>query len=271
VARVYTDAGAMKLATTAALGLLFDGPVWTIALPIYRTAAPAAERGLVGMGDFATDVGWWVTMTATGAIQAVVPHFTTNKTRLSSTVTALNAWTHLVVTNRSGALASSEISFYFDGKPEAGTSVSNGAGAVPVHTAFAFSVGPGPGTNAAANTTAPPANIGYVAMWNRWFTDAEALGLAMGLSPLRFREGLVEMWDFEDPIYEEGLVQGIPLIPTTVPTNAFVNPPRERATVLRPRTRARNRYSVPAGFVGDDDEFILPIQQRDDGVVLVFA
>lgn len=235
MARVFTDAGAMALASAASAGRLFDGGVGAWAFFIYRTAAPGAERGLVGMGDFTTDVGWWANLTTAGLINAIMPFGTTNRVRVSAVGTTLNDWTHVIVNSSGKGTASTGFTFYINGKPDAGTSTSNGAGAAPVAGSFAVKIGPGPGTSAAANTTAPPANFGPIAYWGRTLGDAEALALAGGAHPLSFPEGIVDLWNMETSSIEEGYLQRVSLIQgATNPTNAFGNPPFEQQSILLP-------------------------------------
>jgi hypothetical protein len=254
MARVFTDGGAMSLATVASNGKLFDGGVGAWAFWIYRTAAPAAERGLVGMGDFTTDVGWWINLTATGLINAIMPFATANRVRVSTTATALNGWTLVIVNSLGRGTASTNFTFYINGKLEAGTSTSNGAGAAPIDGSFPVKIGPGPGTSAAANTLAPPANMGPMAFWNRPLTDAEALALAGGAHPLRFKEGLVEVFDLDGNSWEEGYQLRLVLLPgATNPANTAVRPVTEFVPTrlafaqrqdIRPRTLTRARYLV---------------------------
>jgi hypothetical protein len=260
VARIFTDAGAMALASIAGQGKLLDGGVGAWAFWIFRTAAPAAERGLVGMGDFTTDVGWWVNMTATGLINAMMPFATANRVRASSTATALNAWTHVIVNCAGKGTASTDFTFYINGKPEAGTSTANGAGAGPIDGSFAVKIGPGPGTATVNGTTAPPAQFGPIAFWNRVLTDAEALALAAGAHPLRFRPGLIETWDLMSASHETATLGKVTLIAgATVPANSAVNPPVEPMPVgllnrqrlnPHPRSYVRARYfqTVAAAF-----------------------
>lgn len=258
MARVFTDGGAMKLASPTTK--FFGADVFACAFWIYRTAAPAAERGLMGAGDFASDFGWWLNMTATGLVKAIAPYATVAKARSSSTATALNAWTHVLVNYQLTGLLSTDFTFFINGKSEAGASVSNGSGAAPANSATPFFVGPSPGTDAVANTLAPPANIGPIAVWSRTLSPAEAVALASGEHPLRFREGLIEIFDMTTAHGEEGwlgktyLVQG-----ATNPSSAAVSPPLmappgsqpgEARLNVRPPVRSRARYFVPAAVGG---------------------
>lgn len=219
MARVFTDAGAMKLAS--ANTKLFGADVFACAFWINRTAAPAAERGLMGAGDFASDFGWWLNLTATGLVKAIAPYATVAKARTSSTATTLNAWTHVVVNYLLTGLNSTDFTFFINGKAEAGTSVSNGSGAAPSNSATPFFVGPSPGTDTTAVTSAPPAQIGQIAVWNRPLTGAEALALAAGEHPSNFPEGLIEIFDMDSSLVEEGEFQRMYLVPTTNPTFAL--------------------------------------------------
>lgn len=251
MARTFTDGGAAAtgLATAASAGRCFDAiasGVGAWAGWVFRTGAPAAERGLVGFGDFLTDVGWWVNLGTTGLLAAMMPFATTNRVRTSSTATALNAWTHFVVNSAGKGTSNTEFTFYINGKFEAGTSTTNPTGAAPIAGSFAAKIGPGPGTQGAANSLAPPAHIGPVAFWNRQLTDAEALALAAGAHPFRFWPGLLEMWDMDEPLLEEGTVTRLPMLhSTTIPGTTFVNPPIEPLSLLLPpfrlNTRARHR------------------------------
>jgi hypothetical protein len=251
MSRIFTDGGSMSLASIAGLGKILDGGVGTWAGWAWRTAAPAAERGLVGMGDFTTDVGWWVNLTAAGLLNAMMPFATANRVRTSVTALALNAWTHFVVRSNSKATASTEFTFVMNGIPEAGTSTANGAGAGPIAGSFAVKIGPGPGTATVNGTTAPPLHLGPIAYWNRILSDAEAAALAGGYHPARFPESLVDWWEMENSSWEEGGLLRIPLIQgATNPAVGFVRPPIEPAPSSRTSLRSKNRYLAIAAAAG---------------------
>jgi hypothetical protein len=263
MARTFTDGGAAAsgLATSAGHGKMFDDSAGVGAWAgwLYRTGAPAAERGLWGFGDFATDVGWWVTLGTTGLAIANMPFATANRVRASVTAMALNAWTHLVVNSAGKGTASTDFSFIINGKPEAGTSTSNGAGAAPIAGTFAAKLGPGPGTSAGANSLAPPVNMGLVGFWNRQLSEAEGLSLYCGAHPLRYRVGLLDWWDMDSQLYEEGEFARVNMLhSTTVPASTFMNPaieayplaPLQLRQNVKARQLVRGRFAPPAAAAG---------------------
>lgn len=269
MARIFTDGGAMALASISQR--LTDLASFSVAFWLFRITTPGTARNLIGVG---TTVGWSIQLTTANLISAAVVYSgATDKVRNSVTVPTVSAWTHVVVTHNDTGVNSSDFTFYFNGKSEAGTAISNG---VTAHLAGAapLTIGAGNGL------LAPGANIGPVAVWSRAISPAEALGLAGGMHPLRFKEGLVDMFDLDAAHGEEGwqaklyLVQG-----ATNPTSAAVSPAVEQAPGLievtrenvRPMIRSRTRYNVPAaGFVAEED-FIPPSMTRDDGLILMVA
>jgi hypothetical protein len=260
VARVFANAGAQKLASD--LVTRFDLGAFATAFWIMRTAAPAANRTVLGADDQGGDSGWRIEMTSTGLIVGQYNYATANKTRNSSTVTALNGWTHVIVNHSNLGLNSTDFTFYINGIAEAGANVATGSGA-HVAQAVAFIMGAGLGVG--PNTSAPM-NLGPVAVWSRTLTDAEALALAGGAHPMRFREGLVDYWALETAHGEEGWISNTYLIQgATNPTSAFGNPAIEQIPLsileaqqgIRPRQRTRARYNVAAaaGVVLNDHNF----------------
>jgi hypothetical protein len=249
MARIYTDAGAMKLAS--ALQRLTNGLNFSVSFWLYRTATPAAARCLVSACDVTLSPGWIIRLTAGNLIACAVPFTTADKERNSTTLPTLNGWTHVLVTHNQTGLLSTDIVFYFNGKSEVGTNVASGSGTHDTATAVAIEVGSSTGDA----TSAAPARLGQLAIWDRALSPAEALALAAGAHPMRFR-GLVDGWEMDAKTAEEGYLGKLSLIPgSTIPADTAVNPPVERWPLLlldgqprgRPRQRIRARYS-PAGL-----------------------
>lgn len=254
MARIFTDAGAMKLISGTQRRT--NGFSFSVAFWINRTATPAADRSIITAADTVATPGWGILLTAANLIQGNSPNGT-DKVRNSTSTPALNAWTHVVVTHNDTGLNSTDFTFYFNGKAEAGTSVSNGVGTKDSATAVAIEVG----ASTAFGTTAPPAQLGPIAIWSRALSPAEALALAIGANPFRFREGLLDVFYMQTAHGETGLFAGTYLAQgATNPTSAAVNPPMEpiptylSAERQNYRTR-RARYHVPVtGFT--------PLQRR---------
>lgn len=245
MARVFTDGGAMKLISGNTL-LTVDAN-FSLAFWLYRTGTPVAQRSLITLCDTAVANGWIIRLTTGNLINAAIPYSTTDKQRNSTTVPALNTWVPVVITHNQTGLASTDFQFYFNGKQEAGTDVATAVGAHDTATASPLEVGASTGTA----LTAPPANIGPIALWNRAISPAEALALATGAHPLRFKEGLVELFDMEKATGEEGCINRFFLAQgATNPTSAAVNPVVERVPLwlpeyrqnIRPMARSRARY-----------------------------
>jgi hypothetical protein len=275
MARVFADGGAQSLA--AASSKIVSPKDWSVALFLKRTATPAATRSIVSALDAAGDSGFFVWMTTGNLIQAGSVYVTTDKSRSSSTAPALNTWVHVIVVHMQTGTANTDFTFYFDGKSEAGTSVTTGSGTHTDNLACPFVVG----NDSVAALLAPPAQIGPIAFWERAISPAEALALAGGAHPLRFKEGLVEIFDMATAHGEEGWLKNLYLVQgATNPTSAAVSPPVEGAPLslletrqnVRPTVRSRARYNVVAAsaFISDDD-FFPPIQMRDEGRVLLVA
>lgn len=242
MARIFTDAGGQALAS--ANQTLADLDTFSIAFWINRTATPAAARGIIGIGDA---TGWNIGLTTANLIQAVAVYSgATDKVRNSTTAPALNTWTHVVVTYNQTGLLSTDFTFYFNGKSEVGTNISSGVTA-RVHGAAPLTIGSGIGT-----LLAPPAQIGGpVAVWSRAISPAEALALAGGMHPLRFKEGLVDLFDLNTAHGEEGWLAKLYLVQgATNPSSAAVSPALEQMPSLiedtrlnvRPMVRSRARY-----------------------------
>lgn len=218
MARIFTDAGGQALASASQR--VADFASFSIAFWLKRTATPAAARGIIGVGSA---TGWNVQLTAANLIQGVVIYsVSTDKVRNSTTAPALNTWAHVVVTHNDTGANSTDFTFYFDGKSEVGTNISAGGGS-HISGAAPLTIGSGIGT-----LLAPPAQVGPVAIWNRAISPAEALALATGAHPVRFREGLVEFFAMETAHGEEGKIQSLYLVQgATNPTSAAVNPSDE--------------------------------------------
>lgn len=244
MARVFTDAGAMKLISAAQR--LTSDPSFSVSFWIRRTATPAASRGLIAAGDPVAAVGFGIRLLlTTNLIQAHFPYSTTDKIRSSSTAPALNTWVHVLVAHNNTGLNSTDFTFYFDGKSEAGTSVSNGVGTHDTATAAPIEIG----ANTASGETAPPAAIGPIAFWSRALSAAEALALATGKHPTAIPEGLIEYFEMEGATNEEGALQKLFLVQgATNPTNTVVNPAIEKPVARRPG-RVRSRFIVPTASV----------------------
>lgn len=221
MARVFTDAGGQIL--TGPSASRFNCPAFSVAFWLYRTATPAAERNLIS--SYVAGGGWVVDIQATtNLLQAYYTYTTTDKIRRSTTVPALNTWVHVVATHENRGLTDTDWLFYFNGKQEAGTSVGAGSGTHSGTAVSPFLIG----SDAATGFLAPPANIGPVAFWSRAISPAECLALAGGAHPLRFKEGLVEMFDMQSGNGELGQISSTYLARgTTSPTSAAVNPPME--------------------------------------------
>lgn len=245
MARVFTDGGAMKL-ISGTQRFSVSNP-FSVAFWLYRTGTPAADRCLISsVHPSIATVGWVLRLTTTNLISAIQAFATANKTRNSTTAPALNTWVHVVVACNYTGTPNTDFTFYFNGKSEAGTSVSVGSGAHDDATDVSVEVGSSTGDG----TTASPANIGPIAIWSRALFGAEALALAGGAHPLRFREGLIEMFNMETAHGELGQISNIYLAQgATNPTSAAVNPPMEPmpsslyAARQNYRTR-RARYNV---------------------------
>lgn len=247
MARVFTDAGGQTLASASQKLTQVDS--FSLAFWAFRTATPAAVCDVIGTTD-AAGSGWYVIMQTTNLLELGVSYATTDKARRASTALALNAWVHVLITYENRGTANTDILFYINGKLEAGTSVTTASGAHS-NNAHAFTIGQGQEAIRAA-----PITYGPVAFWSRALSAAEALALAAGAHPLRFREGLVEAWDLSTATIEEGYQAKLPLIQgATNPTSAVVNPAIEQLPLLvmetrqnvRPMIRSRARYTVAAG------------------------
>lgn len=224
MARVFTDAGGQALASASQT--VCDLASFSVAFWMFRTATPALLRGVIGLGD---TTGWNIGLTTGNLIQGVIVYSgATDKVRNSTTIPTLNGWTHVIVTHQQLGLLSTDFSFYFNGKSEAGANVSSGVTA-RINGAAPLTIGSGIGT-----LMAPPAQIGGpVAIWNRVITPAEGLALGTGAHPLRYREGLVEFLDLNTAHGEEGKLVSMYLVQgTTNPTSAAVNPPTESWPLL---------------------------------------
>lgn len=270
MARIFADGGAQALASASQTLLDFDS--YSVAFWLNRTATPAAQRNLIGIG---TTTGWSIELTTGNLVSAVLVYSgATDKVRNSTTVPTLNTWMHVVVTHNLTGLLSTDFTFYFNGKSEAGANVSSGVTA-RVHGAAPLTIGSGIGL------LAPPAQIGGpVVIWSRAISASEALALATGAHPIRFKEGLCAIYDLNTAHGEEDWVSSLYLVQgATNPTSAAVNQPLEPVpTSLFParqnsRTR-RSRYFVPASvsFVSDEGDSYQPWSPtRDDGTVAVFS
>jgi hypothetical protein len=227
MARVFTDGGAQTL--LSANGTLYNLSSFSVAFWLFRTATPAAERSLISF--FNASGAWHLGLTAANLITAYYSFSTADKIRLSSTAPGLNAWVHVVVTHNNLGLANTDFTFYFNGKSEAGTASSTGSGTHSNTVAGALTIG---SDGAGTGFLASPAQMGGpVAIWNRAISPAEALALAGGMHPLRFQEGLVELFSLEGAAGDEGWFQRTPLAQgATNPTNAAVNPPVEPPPLL---------------------------------------
>lgn len=251
MSRVFTDNGAMKLISGTQRQASTDS--FSVAFWLFRTATPAADRCLISAVDpVIATVGWVVRLTAANLIAAVQAFSTANKVRNSTTAPALNTWVHVIVTCAFTGTANTDFTFYFNGKSEAGTSITVGSGTHNDATAVPVEIG----SSAGDATTAAPAHIGPVALWSRALSPAEALALATGANPIRFRQGLVDIFNMETAHGELGRVTGLWLAQgATNPITGQVNPPMEPIptylSVERQNYRTRRaRYHVPAtGFV----------------------
>jgi hypothetical protein len=228
MARVFTDGGAMTIEAPANIRR-FALDTFSVAFWLYRTATPAAERHVIGTWGGTTANGWVITLLATNLIQGYFTFTTQDKWRKSTTAPALNTWVHVVVTHEFRGLADTDFLFYFNGVQEAGTAAQTGIGTHSNAAALPLTVG----NSSFFGALAPPANIGPVAIWNRAISPAEALALAGGAHPIRFREGLVESFDLDTAHGEEGPVNGTYLVQgATNPTSAAVHPPIESWPLL---------------------------------------
>jgi hypothetical protein len=237
MARVFTDNGGQALASANQTRAVLD--TFSVAFWMFRTATPAVLADLIASAG-AQD-GWHLTLTTGNLVQASISNATVDKVRVSTTAPALNAWVHAVVTHLNTGIASTDFTFYFNGKSEAGTNVSSSSGA---HTATAQALTVG--ANAVVANRAPPVTFGLVAIWDRVISPAEALALATGMHPTRFPEGLVEYFTMESAQHEKGALVKLFLVAgATIPTNAAVNPPIEALPSPRANTRI-GRHFVPA-------------------------
>jgi hypothetical protein len=251
MARVFTDAGAMSLAAPVADTLTNFGS-FSVAFWLYRTATPAAERALIVSYNGVAGAGWVINLLAANQLQAYFTFTTQDKVRKSVTAPALNTWVHCVVTHENRGLADTDWLFFFNGVQEAGTAVATGVGTHSFTGTTLLRIG----NNSATALTAPPVNLGPVALWSRALSPAECLRLAGGAHPLRCKEGLVDWFDMETGGTEEGRVSRIFLAQgATNASSAFVNPPVESASSvwtmetrqnLRPMMRTRARRSIVA-------------------------
>lgn len=247
MARVFTDAGGQIL--TGPSTSRFNWPAFSLAFWLYRTATPAAERNLIS--SYVAGGGWVVDIQATtNLIQAYYTYTTVDKIRRSTTAPALNTWVHVVATHENRGLADTDWLFFFDGKQEAGTAVSTASGTHSATAVSPFLIG----SDAATAFLAPPANIGPVAFWSRALSPAECLALAGGAHPIRFKEGLVEIFDMETAHGEQGWISNTYLAQgATNPSSAAVNPPMESIpTTLylqrqTSRTRRARYFAAAAG------------------------
>lgn len=235
MARVFADAGGQSL-LSAPQTLVGIGS-FAVAFWLKRTATPAAERGIIGTasaGAGASD-GFYIDLTTGNLILAGYPFTTTDKKRTSSTAPALNTWVHVIVNHNFTGTANTDFTFYFDGKSEAGTSTATGSGTHDTATAGGVRIGAG-GSGGAFTT--PPMQMGPVALWSRVISPAEALALAGGAHPTRFKEGLIDIFDMMSALHEEGWLSKLLLIAgATNPTNAAVNPPAEYFSRTSPDIR----------------------------------
>lgn len=253
MARIFTDAGGQLLTGASQTQFVLD--TFSVALWLYRTATPAATADLISAAGATS--GWIIQLLASNLIRGLIPAATTNKVRDSSTIAALNTWHHIVVTHQKIGLLSTDFQFYFNGKQEAGTNNASQSGA---HTNVAGTLILG--ANANFGNRAAPVRYGPLAIWDRAITPAEALALAGGAHPLRFKTGLIDMFEMQTEHSELGLVSNTYLVRgATNPTSAAVNPPMEPipTALLTERQNYRTRrarYFVPAasGFT--------PLQRR---------
>lgn len=253
MARTFTDGGSGVLTSPNQSFASFIND-FSAAFWFYRTGAPGALRGIVGQNTGASNYLWLVGLNSGIQIQAGVRYSTAHKIRTSSTTPALNTWVHVVVVHTNTGLASTDIVFYFNGVLEAGIHNTTGSGTQVTGTT-PLQIG----LVASTSALAPPAIIGPVALWNRAISPAEALALAGGAHPLRFREGLVEAYDMNggDNAVEEGAFGVLPLAPTSSPVFAL-NPPVEPAPVWpqiapyghRPVNLMRARYMANPAAAG---------------------
>lgn len=245
MARVFTDGAATQQLASASMTLTSIDS-FSVAFWLYRTATPAAQVGLVG-ADEGSIYGFSITLTAANLIEATQLYSTAYKIRDSSTAPALNTWVHVVVVHNHTGTATTDFTFYFDGKSEAGTAGTTGSGS-RAQVAVPFRIGQG-----VQGLLAPPANIGPVAIWSRPISGAECLALASGAHPTRFREGLIETFDLSAAHGEEGWLQKLYLVAgATIPTSAAVSPAVESPPLsiletrqnVRPMARSRARYNA---------------------------
>lgn len=243
MARVFTDAGAQTLASASQTTFMVD--TFSIAFWLFRTATPGATVDVISSTLSGPQGGWGIQILISNLIRGIYPGATTNKVRDSSTAPALNTWVHVVVTHLQTGNLSTDWLFYFDGKQEAGTNNASLSGAHP-QTAAPLIIG----QNSLLGNRSPPAQLGPIAFWSRAITPAECLALAGGAHPIRFREGLVEMFEMQTAHGELGLVSNTYLVQgATNPTSAAVNPVLEPIPsslyVNRQNYRTRRaRYNV---------------------------
>jgi hypothetical protein len=272
VARVFTDGSAAKLIT--GVNRLMVDATFSAAFWLFRTATPAADRTIITAGDVTQPAGWIVRLLTTNLVQVAVPFSVADKVRSSATAPTLNTWMHVLVTHNQTGTASTDILFYFNGLQEAGTNIAAASGTHDTATACALEIG----ASTADATSAAPMNIGSVAVWNRAISPAEALALATGTHPLRFKEGLVDYFDLDGSAGEESYLTKLYAAQgATNPTNAAVRPPIEAIPLLwesrlntAPRSRARARYSANAaagGPVINDHNFRRIIRGAGMGVM----
>lgn len=242
MARIFTDAGGQTLASANQTLFMVDN--FSVAFWFYRTATPGATADLITTGD-AISAGWFIQLLGSNVVRGAFGGATANKVRDSSSTPTLNGWTHVIVTHTNRGTASTDFLFYFNGKEEAGTNNSALSGA-HTNTIRPLIIG----QNALLGNRSPPAHFGQTAIWNRAVSPAEALALAGGAHPIRFKEGLLEIFDLSTAHGEEGWINKTYLVQgATNPSSAAVNPPVEASTVwgreslnVRPFTRSRARY-----------------------------
>lgn len=244
MARIFTDAGAQTLASAS--GTRFMVNDFSVAFWLYRTATPGATCDLITTGD-GTSAGWFIQLLTGNLVRGAFHGATANKVRDSSTLPTLNGWTHVIVTHTNRGTASTDFLFYFNGKEEAGTNNSALSGA-HANTTRPLIIG----QNALLGNRSPPARFGPVAIWSRAISVAEAMALAGGAHPHRFKEGLIDTWDMQTAHGELGQVANTYLVQgATNPTSAAVNPPMEPLPIMLHQGRLNYRIRRARYFAAE--------------------
>jgi hypothetical protein len=147
MARVFTDAGAMKLLSSRA-DIADYGGDFSVAFWHYADR-DASRSAIISVTDGTAAVPGGAQMTnRESGIQADFPFATGDKIRNSTTAPALKRVGSRLVTHSNTGLASTDFTFYFNGKQEIGTRTSPTGRSARFRDAAAIEIGASAGDGA---------------------------------------------------------------------------------------------------------------------------